>query len=1172
VSALHVERLRVERMPGIRDGGFVLEGLAPGLTLVHGPNGSGKSTTARALEALLWPRAAAPADALLAGAFRLDGVRWEVDVAAGSIRYQCDGREAGSPPLPPDEARDRYRLSMHELLAADDAGFARAVARESAGGYDLLAAARALDPRRTASRCIRETAALRDARARLAEAQRAQEALFADEQRLHDLDRRLAERPLLGRQALLLERAIEHARSAAAVAEARRAVAAWDSRMERLQPDDAERLREIRDRLGAAVAARSAALLDRERALAVLRGSGLVDGGLPDGLLATLRQECERLREAERAASAAERGLRGCETRRDAERGVLAGAMDEDRLARLDLRGLASLAGFVRAAERLATDRALLEARLRDLAPGVDHAPPPRERLELGARLLQCWLRSPAPGAGAERRLRALGAVAAIGLIAAGIVLALGTPVLAAVAVAGAALLALILLAPRLSDARAVHRAEFDRLELGAPDAWTDSGVEARLDALLSEVARARIAEERALLRAETERELAAVRLKEKELAARRAALVGALGVDPGTPDASLPWLVERLGRLQSSLNDAAAARAELATAREQLAGGLAGVRERLDRFWTAAVPDVSSLAGAIDALDARDNAHRAARQQLQTLADILERCDGEIGGTSAQRLALLARLGVAEADETLVHTWSAERERFREVRERLQACVARHEADAERIRGAGPNAAAFLQADEADLAERLAAARIEIDELTRLHDDATRIRTRIEDAKRTHAVEDALAEVEGCEDALRQARERDTRSALAAALVEHVQRATRDQHLPAVFHRAREHLTRFTHGRHRLEFDDVDAPAFRALDTHTGRGHALDELSSATRIQLLVAVRLAFVEVQEGGVRLPLVLDETLGNTDDERARAMMDAIVEIAATGRQVFYLTAQPDEVARWLAVVAGGPELPHATLDLAAVRRQAARREVPALRVIGAPRRAVPSPEGRDHAAYGEALEVPGVDVLAPVDGVHLWYLVEDLSALHHLLDRLRVERWGALRALVEHGGGPLLDAATYARVRALARALEAALELRRIGQGKPVDAAVLRECGLVSDAFVDALDRLRRECGGDAVRLLEALERGEVRGFRSRVRDSLREWLSAHGYLDPRQPEAVIAIRGAALAAIASEISGGSVSVEDVDRLLERAGCGCPVPQPGAAAINRAMSAASKWVG
>jgi len=77
----------------------------------------------------------------------------------------------------------------------------------------------------------------------------------------------------------------------------------------------------------------------------------------------------------------------------------------------------------------------------------------------------------------------------------------------------------------------------------------------------------------------------------------------------------------------------------------------------------------------------------------------------------------------------------------------------------------------------------------------------------------------------------------------------------------------------------------------------------SLDRLSAGTRVQLLLSVRLAFIEQQEQGYRLPIILDETLANSDDEKAEQIMHAVLEICRNDRQVFYCTAQMDELDKW-----------------------------------------------------------------------------------------------------------------------------------------------------------------------------------------------------------------------------------------------------------------------------
>jgi hypothetical protein len=575
------------------------------------------------------------------------------------------------------------------------------------------------------------------------------------------------------------------------------------------------------------------------------------------------------------------------------------------------------------------------------------------------------------------------------------------------------------------------------------------------------------------------------------------------------------------------------------------MAAGLAGAAARAASVSPIAIPDVAALAGALASLEERQKQFEIAAGQRALALEKRAAAASAIESLEAERAGVFATVGLEELELDIVDGWCAEHARFRAARDDHRVATAQREALADRLAGAPDADDSLLTSDESVLEEYAAGCRAEGEEAERLRDEATAIRTRIEDAKRAHDVEEALARVTACEDVLRAARAKDVRSALAEALVGYVQDATRDQHLPQVFHRARQHFARISYGRYELHFDGGDAPAFRALDTTTGAGHPLDELSSASRIQLLLAVRLAFVETQEQGVRLPLVLDETLGNSDDERAEAIMAALVELAAQGRQIFYFTAQPDEVGKWKGLVERVGGVPCSFVDLAAARRIERRLALPGIPVLGAPERVVPRPEGLTHAEYGAELGVPALDPFGTADAAHLWYLVEEPCALHHLLADLRVERWGALRLLVEHGAGSLVDAALFARVRSRARALDVALELGRVGRGRPVDRPEVEASGAISDTFMDAVIDLCRRSGGDARRVMEALERNEIERFRAAARERFRDFLEVNGHLDEREPVGHDELRARVLASVADDIDRGVLAMGDVDRLLER---------------------------
>src|SRR5688572_14410056 len=109
MSGLVFRRLRIDRFLGVTES-FELRDLAAGVNVVYGPNASGKTTTARAVEALLWPKAAAPNGAIAEGGVELGGDRWLVRLESGHVEYQQNGAPVPAMPTAPAANRDRYRL------------------------------------------------------------------------------------------------------------------------------------------------------------------------------------------------------------------------------------------------------------------------------------------------------------------------------------------------------------------------------------------------------------------------------------------------------------------------------------------------------------------------------------------------------------------------------------------------------------------------------------------------------------------------------------------------------------------------------------------------------------------------------------------------------------------------------------------------------------------------------------------------------------------------------------------------------------------------------------------------------------------------------------------------------------------------------------------------------
>ena len=71
----------------------------------------------------------------------------------------------------------------------------------------------------------------------------------------------------------------------------------------------------------------------------------------------------------------------------------------------------------------------------------------------------------------------------------------------------------------------------------------------------------------------------------------------------------------------------------------------------------------------------------------------------------------------------------------------------------------------------------------------------------------------------------------------------------------------------------------------FVAHDVRQGAERALSELSSGTRMQLLLALRMAWIETREqGGETLPLFLDEALTTSDEARFAVMAQSLERLA------------------------------------------------------------------------------------------------------------------------------------------------------------------------------------------------------------------------------------------------------------------------------------------------
>ncbi len=1150
IDRLQLTSIGVHRMPGIRQGqGFEVTDLQPGITVVFGPNGCGKTTMVRAIQAILWPGADRTLNPSLTATFLLGAGSWQADLDAGHATWLRDGATSARPDVGAGDARHRYRLALPELVSStgNDEVFAAEVSRAMAGGFDLDAVAEAGEfgshpPGANKRRTAYETARDRLQRAIAAESDLQQRTTVDLPERERELEAaRDAER-----LKSVCDKAIEYRQAREQVEALQRERAAMP--LEQLNACHANDLDAL-DGLDHGIKRHETELHERRRerdeASEKIGDIEIGGEGIPLPVLGRLEDLAENLGECERDLSSAGNDLPRIRGTRDGCLQRLRGTLTPDQLDALT--GSVTLAeaeALARESHRLAGDRAAIEAQ-RTRLPPRETLPPGDELTTVrdGHRYLADWLAEPGSGAGqpgASRRRLTIVLLAVLGAILA-VALAAVHHVSWLVAIPPLAALAWAALGPaagggdRPVSQRGAFRRKYEQLELQAPQAWTVDGVAARLGELTGQM----IDLDASRRHREQHEELDVGR---GQLAARqqahdeqRTALEQALGVALPDDDAWLPGFASDLRRWREANDELAGIEAQIARARDR-ASTLAGEAGALVQPYR--VEHTGSSAAARRAILRLKDLDRAVRDHRQATAAIEQRIEPELAASRAARSEFFTERGLPAGDVAGLRTLLEELDDLGDLDERLQEA-----------RGAVQHAAAGL-GDHGDLLalpiRQIEAQRDEHAQTASRREELiaaiTRIKSDIGRARTGHEVTDARRELTAAREELCLARARDHQRAVGDLLLTRIGATVQEAAAPEVFKRARRLFARITAGRFELRTPTADGCMFRAYDTVDAAEKTLQELSTGERVQLLLSVRLGFLEQQERYC-LPLLLDETLGTSDDDRVREIMDALVEIAREGRQIMYFTAQHDEAGKWVARLEG-EEVGFTLIDLGDIRSGSRARMMPlSIRPVEVPRIALP--DGQSHQEYGRTLGAPGLDPFrVTVDQVHPWHVVEDCEQLHILLDR-NIRTLGQYRTYRRYAGGtpPRIDEQTERRLEAAGPALQRLFTDWRQGRSKPIDIQDVLATGAVTSTFEPRLASLLVEVKNDPARLLDELKDGRIERWHSKNTQKMRDDFVERGILSDADLLGAAELEMRLTASMSDEIETGLFDREWIGRIV-----------------------------
>ncbi len=1045
---MKLEALRIQRLPGLNDP-ITVESFGEDLTVVTGPNASGKSSLVRCLRLLLAPGRGDPPDVLLQAEFSDGDQHWQVERFGRDTVWRRDGEPADAPLLPDAEALGGYFLAIDELLdlTGVDKAFTHRLQQELAGGYDLPALRREGGPAATHPNRDREAGQrLLDAEQALRQAEAGNRELLEQRQRLPSLDEDIARSAEARRRQHDFDLARQLVERKAKTREARLAVARFPETMpEGTGRADVEQLEgALRDYHRAAEQAREQIGTHETE----LRETGFQETTPTTEDIATLRSKVDDLGDLVARLQQAEEQLAAERSRAS----TAAEALDAvpEILPHLTTTEVKGLEEHVQALAAAQAEAHQASAAAREPEHGNDRTEPPS-------------------------RWPALAAAAAA---------AVGSAVLA---VRGWEppywLTVAALLAVGAGVGWLIWRAMGSR---------SDPGRAAR-DAMRN------AREQRAR---EAEAQLAQAR---EQL--RTAAEAAGLKPAPDQLAQHFQLYLQRIATLDGTRQAVADAQGRVTDLRERAEELARTIQARLAQ-WHATPDDTDhpGLRHALDVLDRRRQRAESLRQEIRRFRDQEQQAVSRAQDAEARLHALYRQAGLEPGDrDTLLARirdlpeWETARDALREAETREAAArePLQNAADPELLERAEAEDAAWIE-------EQRNHAAADAGRHQALIEEKTGIEHAIRDAERALRLEEARARRDQAADALGQRYEQRMVAEAGQFLLDEVAQAHRREHQPEAIRVADQRLRSFTYNAFSLVMADDGSPCAR--DSRSREIRPLEALSVGTRMQLLVALRMAWVERRERHhAALPLILDEALSTTDPERFEAVATALHTITRSeGRQLIYLTAQPEDVERWQRATGTEP----AVISLGDTGRAPA--AIDALPLPETER--MPAPDGHTAASYAQALGVGAVEPATDAGHIHLAYLLpDDLALLYHLLSDLRLSNVGQAETFLEGTAAQRhLDDDTRQRLNTRITAARAWIDAARIGRGTPLDRPALERSPMSKWKQLDALAERAGQIGGDPEAFLESLRSERITGIGEGKIQQIAQWLEEAGFLDPRQ--------------------------------------------------------------
>ena len=1156
-QSFQLKTLGIERIEELPDGLPEFDEFSGKLNIISGPNGSGKSSTARSIQRIIWSSENNKPVNITARAI-FGEHDWLFKSRDGVEKQFIDQTESDLKTLlPATEAKDRYLLSLHDLIKSDDEDLARLMVRESNGGYDVEEAKKQLDYSESIrNKGLSEFKRVQESKNKVEEIKRDQRAHKKDENELDDLFRQIKEIQVAERKnefLHLIENVNESERDLRKL-NAKKEV--FPEQMKHFREGDYERINELekkREKLGNE---QSSAEKRLENVRSEIERLNLPENGVSEQRVYELEEYAHKLNEYEKSKETLNVELKRTEEKltqikksirsTDAAQTnhIKIDDSDVELFEKLQLKA-AELRDEVETLNQLAS---LFES---SVSENSTHEP---DQLERAIELLSSWPGDRKPGVNFSKTNVSI--IAALILVSTVFVWFQPTWGIAGLLIVLIFLVSLSIVALReQKKQKSIITSEFGSLGFELPEGWSPEEIKRVKQDLIK---RFQIANKDEILLNELKRvksELTQKLPKWTEIELKMDSFLTDIGVSPKFESRSdkhyqtLYWFLKQLSHVVEAQTNIRSITASLEKIDSQFVDVRSHANEILKTAGFEEGENATQISSKYQTLNRRVNRWRELKKDEESLTEKLTDLKEETSQNHENINNLYNRLEVEFGDINAIYELDKQKEQYDELIREIAFAGKESELRTQELKSAElyDSEAEYLKFSLDQIESEAAHFERIIADKNQVVKRITEIETLIKRLKSQQNLEKAIADLDASKEELRGRYEENMRSVAGDAITRELANELQFNNQSEMFNRAAKLFATITAGRYQLQTGTGTDSGFYTLDSVLGEPKSLDKLSTGTRVQLLLSVRLAFIETQEKSLKLPLLADELLANSDEERASKIIDALRKISDDGRQIFYFTAQDDEVAKWKQALEQGEHHTNAHFYRLSIngRHHTSKKiqsgeipTIPALKDVTVR----PPTKGESYHDYVESLNLPKFNPLSDaVSELHLWYLSEDSSMLYQLLNA-GINTYGAFRYLYDIETLPgEIDASVAESIIKKAVFAEKYVEFITKGKHRPINRTHLLESEYVSGNFIDDATELLESVSHNPEKFVAALRDGKLKRFRTDNIDELEEWLIKNAYISeeevPGEDELRLRLQSAAIQV--------GISLEKADELIAR---------------------------